>query len=202
MTTLGRKPRVRALLAGVAATALALALNTLRAWMGWDRGPLHVSAVAFLILLLLVVALAVGSSLDRVALGLVRPRPVPTVLTSLLVATVFVGCAVATSSDVTLPSRSQALGGLGLFALCTAPAEELLFRGVVQGAFSQRWGNMTGGAVSAASFALVHVPVYGWMSFPLATVAGLLLAWSRWATMSLVAPWAAHTAADCALLLL
>ena len=92
------------------------------------------------------------------------------------------------------------LAGLVLFGLGTAPAEEYLFRGVLQGVLSARFGSAIGVSVTALSFALAHVPVYGVASLPVAVAAGLLFGWLRWWTGSLVVPIAVHALADLALL--
>lgn len=80
-------------------------------------------------------------------------------------------------------------------SLLAAIAEEALFR---RAAYStlERFGTPAAAAGSALLFALVHVPAYGWVAFPVDLGAGLLFAWQRWASGSWTVPAATHAAAN------
>ncbi len=70
----------------------------------------------------------------------------------------------------------QSAGELAFAALCAAviPAlcEELLFRGLLQGAISRRWGDRAAVWLTSLFFALMHFTLLG---FPVLLVIGLLL---------------------------
>ncbi len=76
-----------------------------------------------------------------------------------------------------------------------AVAEEAFFRRLVYG-----WLSRTGPALavvgSAALFALVHVPGYGWDAIPVDAAAGLVFGWQRWASGGWAASCVTHVAAN------
>jgi len=84
--------------------------------------------------------------------------------------------------------------GLGLSVLA-AVAEEALFRGALYGMLERR-GVTLAVVGSAVSFALVHVPAYGWPAFPVDLGAGLLFSWQRLTTGRWSVPAATHAAAN------
>jgi len=106
-----------------------------------------------------------------------------------LLALAFARVAVAPAVPVTATAESAALSVLA------AVAEEALFRGA---AFRllQRGGTWTAVVGSAALFALVHVPSYGWPVVPVDFGAGLLLSWQRLASGRWSVPAATHAAAN------
>lgn len=76
-----------------------------------------------------------------------------------------------------------------------AVAEEAFFRRLVYGWLS-RTGSALAVAGSAALFALVHVPGYGWGALPVDVAAGLIFGWQRWATGGWAASCLTHVAAN------
>jgi len=75
-------------------------------------------------------------------------------------------------------------------------AEEAFFRRFVYGWIERRAGVVTAIGVSAALFALVHIPTYGVGVLPVDLTAGVLLGWQRWATGGWTAPALTHTLAN------
>jgi membrane protease YdiL (CAAX protease family) len=110
-----------------------------------------------------------------------------------------------------LPGPAPPLPGGGLAVLLgvlAAVAEEALFRGALYAGI-QRWAALAGRrrpisaapaalaiAGSAVAFALVHLPLYGPVAFPVDLGAGLLLGWQRWASGRWTVPAATHAAAN------
>jgi membrane protease YdiL (CAAX protease family) len=110
-----------------------------------------------------------------------------------------------------LPGPAPPLPGGGvalLLGVLAAVAEEALFRGALYGGI-QRWAARAGRprpfsaapaalaiAGSAVAFALVHLPLYGPIAFPVDLGAGLLLGWQRWASGRWTVPAATHAAAN------
>lgn len=80
-------------------------------------------------------------------------------------------------------------------AVLAAVAEEAFFRRFLYGWLAAR-GPAPAIAVSAAAFALVHLPLYGLDSLALNLAAGLLLGWQRWAAGTWTAPAATHALAN------
>jgi len=80
-------------------------------------------------------------------------------------------------------------------AMLAAVAEEALFR---RAAFArlERFGAPIAVVVTAALFALVHVPAYGTTALPVDLGAGLLLSWQRWASGTWAVPAATHAVAN------
>jgi membrane protease YdiL (CAAX protease family) len=177
-----------------------LGFNELRLALALDRGPLLLSLVAFAGLTALAAGLAVSLGMTRDDLGLVRPGRLATSLGGAMAVLVLAGAAWLTSPAIRVPAPSQLAAGLLLFGLGTAPAEELLFRGVLYGAVDRWRGPVAATIVSATAFALAHVPVYGWGSLGLALSAGLLFGWLRWWSRSLLVPGMVHVVADLAIL--
>ena len=80
-------------------------------------------------------------------------------------------------------------------AVLAAVAEEALFRRVAYAAL-EPYGPGLAIAVTAALFALIHVPLYGVAVLPVDLGAGLLFGWQRWASGSWGAPAATHALAN------
>ena len=81
-------------------------------------------------------------------------------------------------------------------AILAAVAEEALFRRVAYGVLEPH-GAVTGVAATALLFALIHVPLYGVVAFPVDLGAGLLFGWQRWAAGTWTVPAVTHAAANC-----
>ena len=189
-------------LAGVVVlvTALGVGFNVLRLVLGLDRAPLADSLVAFAALTLLAAGLAARLGMSREQLGLRRPDLVAVALGGTMAVIVLAGAAWWTAPFIHVPSPVQLASGVLLFGVGTAPAEELLFRGLLYGVIDRRGGPVLATGVSALAFALAHVPVYGWGSLGIAVSAGLVLGWLRWWSGSLVLPGLVHVVADLAIL--
>ena len=87
--------------------------------------------------------------------------------------------------------------GVGIVALNVgaAVAEEAFFRGFLF-ARLEPWGVGIAVIVTAAAFALLHVPLYGVAAFPVDLGAGLLLSWQRAASGTWTVPAATHAVAN------
>lgn len=97
------------------------------------------------------------------------------------------------------PSVPWAASALGL-SLLAGVAEEALFRRALYGALVRR-GPAIAVIVSALAFALLHVPAYGWVAFPVDLGAGLVFGWQRHASGSWAAPALTHVTANLAAVL-
>jgi hypothetical protein len=64
--------------------------------------------------------------------------------------------------------------------------EELLVRGFLFGAFSQRFGKLAGGAISSLLFGFAHIMAYPLKMIPPLVIMGAALAWLAWQTGSIV----------------
>jgi Type II CAAX prenyl endopeptidase Rce1-like len=64
--------------------------------------------------------------------------------------------------------------------------EELLVRGFLFGAFSQRFGKMVGGAISSLMFGFAHIMAYPLKMIPPLVLMGAALAWLAWQTGSIL----------------
>jgi membrane protease YdiL (CAAX protease family) len=82
-----------------------------------------------------------------------------------------------------------------LAGVAAAIAEEAFFRRLAYG-WLARWGDALAIWVSAAAFALVHLPAYGPQILPIDFAAGLLFGWQRWMTGGWSAPALTHVAAN------
>ncbi|HEY8018371.1 MAG TPA: CPBP family intramembrane glutamic endopeptidase [Actinomycetota bacterium] len=99
--------------------------------------------------------------------------------------------ALAAGRPVAFPSTAWAIP----LALLAAVAEEALLRRVLYARLEPA-GIAVAIGVTAALFALLHVPLYGWAAFPVDLGAGLLLSWQRWASGIWTVPAATHAAAN------
>lgn len=185
-------------LAGI--TILGVAFSSLRVRVGLDHATYAVALAAFIGLLLVALVAARATRLSRTELGMTRPAALPMVLGVGMSSVVLIGAALLTGPVTQVPAWTSVVAGLVFFSVGTAPAEELLFRGVLYAMVERRFGAVAAVTTTAVSFALAHVPVYGWSSFGIAICAGLVFGWLRWWTASLAAPVAAHVVADMALL--
>lgn len=141
-----------------------------------------------LLLAALLGSVALGSLLVPVPSERARLRP------SLVLVIGFVGlvaAAVAAGRPVAFPATAWAIP----LALLAAVAEEALFRRVLY-AWLEPAGAAMAIGVTAALFALLHVPLYGWAAFPVDLGAGLLLSWQRWASGTWTVPAGTHAAAN------
>jgi len=86
---------------------------------------------------------------------------------------------------------------LGLVTL-VAVAEEALLRGALMTALLRTASPNLAVLVAAVAFALLHVPIYGWVAVPLDLAVGVWLGGLRLATGGAAAPAIAHTVADVA----
>jgi membrane protease YdiL (CAAX protease family) len=93
---------------------------------------------------------------------------------------------------VPAPSHTWAIAG----ATVAAVSEEAFFRRLVYGWLASSYSGLLAVLVSAACFALVHVPAYGFISLPLNLAAGLLFGWQRWASGTWTASAVTHVAAN------
>jgi membrane protease YdiL (CAAX protease family) len=82
--------------------------------------------------------------------------------------------------------------------ILVATAEELVLRGVLFDAAEDAVGPVAAVALTAAAFALLHVPLYGWAVVPLDCGVGILLGGLRLVTGGVTAPAFAHVVADLA----
>ncbi len=64
--------------------------------------------------------------------------------------------------------------------------EELLVRGFLFGAFSQRFGKLAGAAISSLLFGFAHIMAYPLKMIPPLVLMGIALAWLAWQTGSIV----------------
>ncbi len=84
---------------------------------------------------------------------------------------------------------------LVLASVVAAVGEEAFFRRLTYG-WLARWGDALAISVTAAAFALVHVPAYGPQVLPIDFAAGLLFGWQRWMTGGWSAPALTHVTAN------
>jgi membrane protease YdiL (CAAX protease family) len=87
------------------------------------------------------------------------------------------------------------------FALANAAAEELVYRGVLQHAFETAFPTrpLLTLALQASAFAAAHFQAgfpNGWLGYLMTFAYALMLGYLRWRTRGMLAPWAAHVAAD------
>ncbi len=119
-----------------------------------------------------------------------RPRLAPSIVLGLGLVSIAIAAIVA-GSPVPAPWTSAALP----LSLLAAVAEEALFRRVLYGRLI-RFGAVAAITITAAVFALVHLPAYGTAAIPVDFGAGLLFGWQRWASGTWTAPAITHGAAN------
>jgi len=82
--------------------------------------------------------------------------------------------------------------------IVVATAEEAVLRGALFDASAERGGPVTAILVTSMTFALMHVPLYGWHVVPLDLGVGLILGGLRLLSGGIGAPALAHALADLA----
>jgi len=123
------------------------------------------------------------------ALTLERPR-------TQWLAVVVAGCAAFTAIRFRTMLPPPHYGAVSVAAtIAFAVAQEAIFRRFLY-AQLERFGAAAAVIVTAALFALFHVPHYGWGVLPIDFAAGLLFGWQRWASGSWTAPAATHVVAN------
>lgn len=125
-----------------------------------------------------------------------RARPGTVLAVTATGLAVFALAAAVTGPRPPVPWAATALG----LSLLAGVAEEALFRRALYGALLRR-GPAIAVVVSAVAFALLHVPAYGWVAFPVDLGAGLVFGWQRHASGTWAAPALTHTAANLAAVL-
>jgi membrane protease YdiL (CAAX protease family) len=195
---LGRWLAPAVLLGGLAAVVGARWWATLA---GLDA--LVVGAAFGLALAVLAIARRRRASIARPPWTVVRRAPADAAIGAAfglaLVAVVVVGAAIAGAVLVPGLGRPAApfLPWVAITVL-VATGEEALLRGRLFDAARRAGGLLPAIAVTTFAFALMHVPLYGWHVVPLDLAVGLAFAGLRLATRGVVAPAAAHAAADLA----
>ena len=121
------------------------------------------------------------------------------ILVGLLGGGVLIGMAVA-SRSAWLPSMAPPVPfpTWAAVTVLVATGEEVLLRGALFDALEQIGGVAPAVVVTSATFALMHVPLYGWQVVPLDLGVGLWLAGLRLWSGGIAAPAIAHVAADLA----
>jgi membrane protease YdiL (CAAX protease family) len=120
-----------------------------------------------------------------------RSGPIPPGLGLAIGLAAVLGAAAVTGRPAPMPSAPAAPALGALAALC----EEALFRRLAYGRL-ERLGPAVAIVATAASFALLHVPLYGTTVLPVDLGAGLLFSWQRWAAGTWTVPAATHAAAN------
>lgn len=153
-------------------------------------------------------ALAVGLAFGAVLVGIAsvggwrpRARPgLPQLVVGAAGGLVLVGLALATRWPGPWISLQPAASfwPWAAVTLLVAVGEEAVLRGALLAAVDEAMGVGPAIAVTAAVFALLHVPLYGWHVVPLDLGVGLLLGGLRVLGGGIVAPAVAHVVADLA----
>jgi membrane protease YdiL (CAAX protease family) len=108
-------------------------------------------------------------------------------------------CGPAAIGHLVAHAPMHGFGGFGDWApvvAVVAVAEEYFLRGAFYDALAALAGPVAAVTGSAAAFAALHVPLYGWPSVPLDLAVGLVLGVLRLRSGSAAAPAIAHTGAD------
>lgn len=170
------------LLVGVSALLWRLRLGTL-------ADPNRSAALGLVLGGVLVAALLVPVVRERCG----TRRIVPVVLGGLAVA---VAAGALTGPRPPVPWAATALP----LAVLAAVAEEALFRRVLYDRLLP-YGPVVAVFTTALGFALLHVPAYGWVAFPIDLGAGLLFGWQRHAAGTWAAPAWTHAAINVGVML-
>jgi hypothetical protein len=90
------------------------------------------------------------------------------------------------------------LAGAVLFSIVNAAAEEFVYRGFVHQSLAETFPLPAALLLQAAAFGLLHIQGFpsGVTGAGLAFVFGLMMGWIRVQSDGMLAPWAAHVAAD------
>ena len=166
----------------------------LRVAVAGNAGPASPQAGALFGVLLLLLAAAGGwrparPPLRAVALG---------VAGGVVLLAVPVALRLATPLPFKLGSPASAFPLWATLVTLVAVAEEALLRGALMGVLLRRATPEAAVAVAAVAFALLHVPLYGWVAVPLDLAVGVWLGGLRLAGRGVAAPAVAHTVADLA----
>jgi len=183
---------------------MSVAVRDLRrtAWEGADAATVAAIGTG----LLLLRAFVHGGAVPLAFLGIYAAlfvlsysMAVPAEEASPLGRTAVLGVGVAAVGLVALiggPRIPLAAGPVALgLNVAAAVSEEAFFRRFLYGRLVGL-GVPAAIAGSALLFALVHVPLYGWVAFGVDLGAGLVLSWQRWASGGWAAPAATHVVAD------
>jgi membrane protease YdiL (CAAX protease family) len=103
---------------------------------------------------------------------------------------------IAAGPGVVIPPGAFPLWAAGVTLV--AVAEELLLRGALYARLATLAGPLAAVTVTAAAFALLHAPIYGWRVVPLDLAVGVTLGVLRWVSGTVTVPAIAHAAADLA----
>ena len=170
-------------IAGVGASGL------LRTALAGPQGAASLSAAAVFALLLLGVGVAAGWRPGRLS--------VSGALLGLLGALVLVAAPLVREPTVQLQSPQPfVLEVWAPVVTLVAVAEEVALRGALFTAVCSRAGAAPAVAVAAIVFALLHVPLYGWVALPLDLAVGVWLGVLRLVSGGVLAPALAHALAD------
>jgi sodium transport system permease protein len=111
-------------------------------------------------------------------------------------AVVAIGCTAFTFVRFRTMLPPPHYGAIGVITtVVLAVVQEFVFRRFLY-AQLERFGPAVAVFVTAALFALFHVPRYGWGVLPIDFAAGLIFSWQRYATGSWTAPAATHVVAN------
>jgi membrane protease YdiL (CAAX protease family) len=181
-------PRGTSLLTG-AVLIVGVSALLWRLRLGALSDPTRSTALGLLLGGVLVAALLVPVARERSG----PRRIVPVVLGGLAVAAA-VGA--VTGPRPPVPWAATALP----LAVLAAVGEEALFRRVLYDRLL-RFGPVLAVITTAVGFALLHVPAYGWVAFPVDLGAGVLFGWQRHATGTWAAPAWTHAAINVGVML-
>ena len=119
------------------------------------------------------------------------PRHLPAIAVVVVGVVAVAAAALAVGHPAAVPWAALALP----IAVLAAVAEEALFRRVLYAALAPR-GAIVAVLGSALLFALLHVPLYGWIALPVDLGAGLLFGWQRQASGTWIVPAGTHAFAN------
>jgi membrane protease YdiL (CAAX protease family) len=180
-------PRATLLVGGLAAAlALRLQISTVAGVQPGLGGVTFASA-------LLLLAAAAGWRPGRL-----RPSAIGIGVVGAAVLIAFPLVLHASTSTPRLEFPLAALPSWAAIITLVAVAEEVIFRGILFTTIETKWGTATAVALTALSFAFLHVPLYGWTALPLDLAVGVWLGGLRVITGGVTAPATAHVIADLA----
>ncbi len=165
-----------------------------------------------------VLCVALGSVLLALR-GIAERAPHPYLALALLLAALAAVSAIAARREPSSPARVAAAAATGIVAVTAAAtispapalavptvvpalnalaavAEEAFFRGPLFDLVCRRAGDAVAVVATAAAFAAVHVPLYGWAALPVDLGAGLLFGWQRRVSGTWIVPAVTHGLAN------
>lgn len=155
-----------------------------------------VAAASAWVLVAVGLVAAIGLAEERVARGGMRARiaPVPAVVALAL------GLAAFGAARLLGDGFGVRYDTAGIVVVVVAAiVEEAFFRGALDARLRRAGlGALAVGALTATSFALIHVPTYGLAILPLDLAAGAVLAWQREVSGTWLVPALTHVAANLA----